>query len=146
MKEVTLTPKTKGVYLVQFKDPSFSAHFGNDPLAATIAPYDDSWCKTDKHKNYYKNKLTVKWKNGMSDVGLPEDYVAFEIENKVLLNFVRTKHDLFEALSKIEGAAAAHGEASFGYALELKNGTTLIIGQSDDDVSEEHILWIKQLT
>lgn len=60
------------------------------------------------------------------------------------ITFVKKKKHLLDALSKIDGAIPSHGEASFGYSFKLANGTTLQIGQTDDDVSDKHILWIKQ--
>lgn len=55
---------------------------------------------------------------------------------------IKDAEELLPRLSKIPQAVAAHGEASFGYSFELKDGSKLVIGQTDSDVSEKHLLWI----
>lgn len=58
------------------------------------------------------------------------------------INFIFKKEELLNKLSKLDGAEPRHGEASFGYSFKLKDGRDLIIGQSDDDVADDHICWI----
>lgn len=60
-----------------------------------------------------------------------------------MIQFLNNKGELLRILSGIPSAKAAHGEASFGYSFELKNGTIITIGQSDEDASDPHICWIK---
>lgn len=56
---------------------------------------------------------------------------------------VKTKEDVLKALSEVPGAEYAHGEASFGYEFKLENGITIVIGQTDDDVSDPHLFWVQ---
>ena len=56
---------------------------------------------------------------------------------------IKNAEELLQKLGKIPGSQAAHGEVSFGYSFELKDGSKLIIGQTDTDVSEEHLFWIQ---
>jgi hypothetical protein len=57
---------------------------------------------------------------------------------KSKLDFVNDKEKLFDILREIPTAKTCHGEASFSYSFKLEDGSTLQIGQSDDDVSEPH--------
>ena len=56
---------------------------------------------------------------------------------------IKNAEELLQKLGEIPGSQAAHGEVSFGYSFELKDGSKLIIGQTDTDVSEEHLFWIQ---
>lgn len=60
-----------------------------------------------------------------------------------MLEFLEKEEDLFKIISKIPGAIASHGECAFGYRFELKDGSFLVIGQTDDDVSDKHLMWFK---
>lgn len=59
------------------------------------------------------------------------------------IRFVKKSDDLLKTLREIPSAKESYGEASFGYSFELKDGSILEIGQSDDDVADPHICWIK---
>ena len=58
------------------------------------------------------------------------------------LVFLKKEDNLFDKLRELPHNGASHGEASFGYNFELKDGGNLTIGQSDDDVTSPHILWL----
>lgn len=57
--------------------------------------------------------------------------------------FLEKMDDLFDILKTIPGAQSAHGECSFGYSFELKDGSFLTIGRTDDDVSDPHLMWFE---
>lgn len=61
----------------------------------------------------------------------------------IMLLFVTKQEDVLKTLSEIPNAKPCHGEASFGYEFTLEDGSKLVIGQTDDDISDPHLFWIK---
>jgi hypothetical protein len=59
---------------------------------------------------------------------------------------LQNRKELFSILENIPGAKHCHGECSFAVSFELKDGSFLEIGQTDEDVSEPHLMWFKHWT
>lgn len=49
--------------------------------------------------------------------------------------------DLILMLKKIEGAVSYDGDASIQVIVPLKDGTSIVVGVTDDDVAEVQGLW-----
>lgn len=70
-----------------------------------------------------------------------ENHTEVFAKNNTVSKVLTSSEELFDILRQIPTATASHGEASFGYSFKLADGGHLIIGHTDDDVSDPHICW-----